>query len=28
MCGFNSYSHLTKQFRQHTGLTPTAYRAD
>jgi AraC family transcriptional regulator len=26
-CGFNSHSHLSKQFRQITGLTPTAYRA-
>jgi AraC family transcriptional regulator len=26
-CGFNSHSHLSKQFRQLTGLTPTAYRA-
>jgi AraC family transcriptional regulator len=25
-CGFNSHSHLSKQFRQVTGLTPTAYR--
>lgn len=28
MCGFNSHSHLSKQFRQHTGLTPTAYRVN
>jgi AraC family transcriptional regulator len=27
LCGFNSHSHLTKQFRQLTGITPTAYRA-
>jgi AraC family transcriptional regulator len=27
-CGFNSHSHLSKQFRQLTGMTPTAYRAD
>lgn len=26
-CGFSSHSHLSKQFRQMTGLTPTAYRA-
>jgi AraC family transcriptional regulator len=26
-CGFSSHSHLSKQFRQITGLTPTAYRA-
>lgn len=26
-CGFNSHSHLSKQFRQITGMTPTAYRA-
>ncbi|MDZ8055946.1 MAG: helix-turn-helix domain-containing protein [Aulosira sp. ZfuCHP01] len=25
-CGFNSHSHLSKQFRQFTGMTPTAYR--
>jgi AraC family transcriptional regulator len=25
-CGFNSHSHLSKQFRQTTGVTPTAYR--
>jgi AraC family transcriptional regulator len=28
MCGFNSHSHLSKQFRQLTGMTPTAYRAN
>ncbi len=28
LCGFNSHSHLSKQFRQLTGMTPTAYRAD
>jgi AraC family transcriptional regulator len=27
-CGFNSHSHLSKQFRQITGITPTAYRAN
>jgi AraC family transcriptional regulator len=27
-CGFNSHSHLSKQFRQLTGMTPTAYRAN
>lgn len=27
LCGFNSHSHLSKQFRQLTGLTPKAYRA-
>lgn len=26
LCGFNSHSHLSKQFRQLTGITPTAYR--
>ena len=26
-CGFNSHSHLSKQFRQLTGMTPKAYRA-
>jgi AraC family transcriptional regulator len=26
-CGFSSHSHLSKQFRQLTGETPTAYRA-
>jgi AraC family transcriptional regulator len=26
-CGFSSSSHLSKQFRQVTGMTPTAYRA-
>lgn len=26
MCGFNSHSHLSKQFRQLTGMTPRAYR--
>ncbi|MGK7943212.1 MAG: helix-turn-helix domain-containing protein [Microcystaceae cyanobacterium] len=25
-CGFNSHSHLTKKFRQMTGMTPKAYR--
>lgn len=28
MCGFNSHSHLTKQFRQLTGITPRTYRAN
>lgn len=28
LCGFNSHSHLSKQFRQFTGMTPTAYRAN
>jgi AraC family transcriptional regulator len=27
-CGFNSHSHLSKQFRHFTGMTPKAYRAD
>lgn len=27
-CGFNSHSHLTKQFRQITGMTPKAYRVN
>jgi AraC family transcriptional regulator len=26
-CGFNSHSHLSKQFRQLTGMTPKAYRS-
>ncbi|OLP18529.1 AraC family transcriptional regulator [Leptolyngbya sp. 'hensonii'] len=26
LCGFNSHSHLSKQFRQVTGMTPTAFR--
>jgi AraC family transcriptional regulator len=26
LCGFNSHSHLSKQFRQITGVTPTAFR--
>jgi AraC family transcriptional regulator len=26
-CGFNSHSHLSKQFRQLTGITPKTYRA-
>lgn len=25
-CGFNSHSHLSKQFRQLTGMTPRVYR--
>ena len=25
-CGFSSHSHLSKQFRQITGITPKAYR--
>jgi len=28
LCGFNSHSHLSKQFRQLTGMTPTAYRTN
>lgn len=28
LCGFNSHSHLSKQFRQFTGITPKAYRAN
>lgn len=28
LCGFNSHSHLSKQFRQFTGMTPTNYRAN
>jgi AraC family transcriptional regulator len=27
-CGFNSHSHLSKQFRQLTGITPTNCRAN
>lgn len=27
-CGFNSHSHLSKQFRNFTGMTPTAYKAN
>lgn len=27
LCGFNSHSHLSKQFRQLTSLTPSAYRS-
>ncbi len=27
-CGFNSHSHLSKQFRQLTGMTPKAFRAN
>jgi len=27
ICGFNSHSHLSKQFRQLTGTTPKAYRS-
>jgi AraC family transcriptional regulator len=26
LCGFNSHSHLSKQFRQLTGMTPKSYR--
>ncbi len=26
-CGFNSHSHLSKQFKQLTGITPKAYRS-
>ena len=25
-CGFNSHSHLSKKFRQITGMTPKSYR--
>ena len=25
-CGFNSHSHLSKKFRQLTGMTPKQYR--
>ncbi len=28
LCGFNSHSHLSKQFRQLTGTTPKVYRVD
>jgi AraC family transcriptional regulator len=28
LCGFNSHSHLSKQFRQVTGTTPKAYRGN
>ncbi|MGV0028835.1 helix-turn-helix domain-containing protein [Phormidesmis priestleyi] len=28
LCGFNSHSHLSKQFRQLTGVTPKTYRAN
>lgn len=28
MCGFNSHSHLSKQFRQFTGMSPKAYRTN
>jgi AraC family transcriptional regulator len=27
-CGFNSHSHLSKQFRQLTGMTPKSYRSN
>jgi AraC family transcriptional regulator len=27
-CGFNSHSHLSKQFRQLAGMTPRAYRSN
>jgi AraC family transcriptional regulator len=27
-CGFNSHSHLSKQFRQLTGVTPKTYRVN
>ena len=27
-CGFNSHSHLSKQFRRLTGITPKAYRTN
>jgi AraC family transcriptional regulator len=26
ICGFNSHSHLSQQFRKLTGCTPKAYR--
>jgi AraC family transcriptional regulator len=26
LCGFNSHSHLSKQFRQFTGITPKTFR--
>ena len=28
LCGFNSHSHLSKQFRQLTGMTPKNYRSN
>lgn len=28
LCGFNSHSHLSQRFRQITGMTPKAYRAN
>nr|WP_274381973.1 AraC family transcriptional regulator [Myxacorys almedinensis] len=28
LCGFNSHSHLSKQVRQLTGITPKQYRVD
>ncbi|MBW4467547.1 MAG: AraC family transcriptional regulator [Pegethrix bostrychoides GSE-TBD4-15B] len=28
LCGFNSHSHLSQQFRRITGITPKAYRAN
>lgn len=28
LCGFNSHSHLSKQFRQLTGMTPKTYRVN
>jgi AraC family transcriptional regulator len=28
LCGFNSHSHLSKQFRQLTGITPKTYRTN
>jgi len=27
ICGFNSHSHLSKQFKQLTGMTPKSYRS-
>jgi AraC family transcriptional regulator len=27
-CGFSSHSHLSQQFRQHTGMTPKTYRVN
>jgi len=28
LCGFNSHSHLSKQFRQLTGMSPKTYRSN
>jgi AraC family transcriptional regulator len=27
-CGFNSHSHLSRQFKQIVGVTPSAFRRD